>query len=492
MAFQQGLSGLNASSKGIDVISHNIANASTVGFKSSQAHFADVYAASLSGGSASQVGIGVSLASVFQQFTQGNITTTNNSLDISINGGGFFRMSDNGAVSYTRNGQFHLDKDGYIMNDQGLRLTGYGVSGTSGSVVPSTPVELQIDASDISPVATGASQGAAVQGVTANINLYSRAAIPATSWGPQLNQGTPPTVPATGTITVDPNSYNYSTAQTIYDSLGNPHTLTYYFVKTATPGDWQVHASVDGTQESNITYNAVIDPTITPPTMTPLNVAGVGNPLTFHFNTDGTLESIGTTTAGVTFKPEQLAVIVNLGDPAIPDVGISYDLRANDLSVPLNAADPTIGNPITGFAANFGGSTQYGSASGVNSLTQDGYSSGRLAGISVGANGTIQGRYTNGQTTDLGQVVLANFRNPNGLQPQGDNQWTETFESGGPLVGAPGSASLGNLQSNSIEESNVDLTGELVNMITMQRNYQANAQSIKTQDQIMNTLVNLR
>ena len=459
MAFQQGLSGLNSSSKSIDVISNNIANASTVGFKSSQAHFADVYAASLQGAGASQVGIGVGLSNVFQQFTQGNITTTNNALDISINGGGFYRMSDNGAVTYTRNGQFHVDKDGFVVNDGGLRLTGYLADPTTGTVSPSTPGDLVINASDIAPVATGASTGNTTPGVVANLNLDSRALLPPTTPWPLTAAPPPP-----GVVTISPLSYNFSTAQSIYDSLGNPHNLTYYFVKTPNPSEWEVHATVDGTREANIDLGA-----------------GFGNPLPLVFDASGKLDPV--------LSPAQpTTVIIDLD-------AVVADLQIADPTVPGNAAEQFIGRSppaAVGFDLNFAGTTQYGSAFGVNSLSQDGYSSGRLAGISVAADGILQGRYTNGQTQSLGQVVLANFRNPNGLQALGDNQWAETSESGGPLVGVPGSASLGVLQSSSVEESNVDMTNELVAMITAQRNYQANAQSIKTQDQIMNTIVNLR
>ena len=155
MSFQQGLSGLNASSKALDVTGNNVANSGTVGFKTASAHFSDVYAASLSGGGASQVGIGSSMSAVVQQFTQGNITTTNNPLDISINGGGFFRMSQSGAITYSRNGQFHLDNAGYIINDKTQRLTGYPVD-ANGNVVPSTPVDLKLSASQIPPRATSA------------------------------------------------------------------------------------------------------------------------------------------------------------------------------------------------------------------------------------------------------------------------------------------------------------------------------------------------
>lgn len=450
MAFQQGLSGLNSSSRAIDAISNNIANAGTVGFKSAQAHFADVYAASLQGAGAGQIGIGVSATEVFQQFSQGNITATNNALDVSINGQGFYRMSDDGAITYSRNGQFHIAADGHIENDAGLRLTGFLADPATGVVSPSTPGELFVDASDIPPVATGTGTGNVTPGVVANLNFDSRADFLGPWPAPTVTPG------PLGVVTISPLSYNFSTAQTVYDTLGNPHNLTYYVVKTANPGEWEVHATVDGTREANVDLGA-----------------GFGAPLTLTFDQFGKLASPPTLV-------QPTAAQINL-------TGVVTDLQANDPTVPANAAAATIAFPL-----NFSGTTQFGSAFGVNSLTQDGFSSGRLAGVSVSPDGILQGRYTNGQTRSLGQVVLANFRNPNGLQALGGNQWAETAESGGPLVGAPGSASLGVLQSSSVEESNVDMTNELVAMITQQRNYQANAQSIKTQDQIMNTIVNLR
>lgn len=431
MAFQQGLSGLNTSSKAIDVTSNNIANSSTVGYKASVSHFADVYANSLSGAGASQIGIGVNLAAVQQQFTQGNITTTSNPLDISINGAGFFRMNQNGAVTYTRNGQFHLDKSGYIINDQGMRLTGYPAQ--NGIIRATTPSDLQISASDIAPVATGSNTTTAFQGVKANLNLDSREAVPTTAWA---NGG------ASGVWSPDPLTYNYSTALSVYDTLGNAHTLTMYFRKAAGTGDWNVYSNVDGTTNQRVTLT----------TSGPLN-----------FDTSGQLQS---------------------GSP----INVSIDLAGvmADLGKPNNAATPLA------FDVDFTGTTQFGSSFGTNRLEQDGYAAGHLVGLSVGDDGVIQGRYSNGQTFNQGQVVLANFTNPNGLQALGNNQWSETSVSGPALVGAPNTSNLGVLQSASVEESNVDLTAELVNLITEQRNYQANAQSIKTQDQIMQTLVNIR
>ncbi|HMV19814.1 MAG TPA: flagellar hook protein FlgE [Rhodocyclaceae bacterium] len=434
MAFQQGLSGLNTASKAIDSTSNNIANASTVGYKAGVAHFADVYANSLAGSGASQIGIGVTLAAIQQQFTQGNITTTNNPLDISINGAGFFRMDSNGAVTYTRNGQFHLDKNGYIVNDQAMRLTGYPA--LSGIITASTPVPLQISASDLAPVATGSNTSSSFNGVKANVNLDSRQTVPTSAWADG------PAAATVGGWTPDPLTYNFSTALSVYDTLGNAHTLTMYFRKAATAGDWNLYANIDGTTNAN---------------------SGAGALTTLHFDTSGQLSS---------------------GNPAA--ISINLNNVATSLGTTSGSATPLA------FSIDFTGSTQFGSPFGTNRIEQDGYASGHLVGLSVGNDGVIQGRYSNGQTFNQGQVVLANFTNPNGLQSLGNNQWTETSVSGPALVGAPNTSNLGVLSSATVEESNVDLTAELVNLITEQRNYQANAQSIRTQDQILQTLVNLR
>ncbi len=438
MAFQQGLSGLGVSSKALDVTSHNIANASTVGYKGANAHFGDVYAAALNGGGASQIGIGVTLAGVQQQFNQGNITTTNNPLDVSINGAGFFRMDKAGATTYSRNGQFHLDKSGYIVNDQGMKLTGYIAQG--GVIRAATPAPLQIDSSAIPPVATGSNVTSAFKGVKANLSLDSRA-----TTTNLLPWGTPAPV-AGQPWTPDPKSYNWSTALTTFDSLGNPHNLTMYFRKTANPGEWEMYTNVDGTDSALSTINGAAGATL------------------LNFDTAGKL----TTTMPLNISIDLASINTALGKPA------------NAAVTPL------------AFDIDLTGTGQYGQAFGTNRLEQDGYAPGNLVGLSVGTDGVVQGRYSNGQTFAQGQIVLANFTNPNGLLSMGNNQWVETSDSGPPLVGAPQSSSLGTLSAASVEESNVDLTAELVNLITFQRNYQANAQSIKTQDQIMQTIVNLR
>ncbi len=411
MSFSAALSGLNSASVDLDVIGNNIANVSVVGFKSSDPHFADVYANSLSGASGIQVGIGSKVSTVAQEFNQGNISSTANALDMAINGKGFFRLADNGAIAYSRNGQFHFDPQGFIVNDNNLQLTGYGVD-ANGNIVPTAPAPIQISFADVNPNSTTQ--------FAIGLNLDSRETPPATAvFNP-----------------TDPTSYNQSTSGTVYDSLGNPHVLSTYYVKTAVANQWQVYGTIDGSLA-----NANIG-------------GGAGLPVTMNFNSSGTL---------TTAMPLNASVVVATG--AVTPVAFTLD---------------------------YSGSTQYGSPFGVNNLTQNGFTSGRLVSFSVSPNGIIVGRYTNGQTRNLGQVVTADFRNPQGLAPLGNNVWVDTAQSGLPIVGVPTTGSLGALQSSAVEDSNVDLTAELVNMITAQRDYQANAQTIKTQDQIMQTLVNLR
>jgi len=434
MSFQQGLSGLNTSSKALDTVGNNIANSGTVGYKLATTQFADVFAASLSGAGSSPIGLGAKVATVAQQFTQGNISVTSNPLDMAINGGGFFRMQGaTGEVVYSRNGQFQLDKDGYIVNASGYQLTGYAAD-VNGLVNPPLVALRLFDStssSDAAPQATGASSGGT--GVVASLNLDSREAAPT---GGAFNYA-------------DATTYNKSTAATTYDSLGNPHTYTLYFVKSAAPATntWGVYATVS-------------NPAGATPTFTDLSAGGTSALTTLVFNTDGSVQAAGAT-------PAEAITAAELGYPG--------------------GVDPMA------FPVSFSGTTQFGSLFTVNSLTQDGFASGKLAGFSVGDDGVVLGKYTNGQSRNLGQVILASFRNPQGLQPLGNNLWAATSTSGTEMDGAPGSSGqYGPLQSSALEDSNVDLTAELVNMITQQRVYQANAQTIKTQDQVLQTLVNLR
>lgn len=403
MSFQQGLSGLNGAAKSLDAIGNNVANSNTVGFKGSSTVFADVFAGAAFGGSSNSIGIGTQLADVAQNFGQGNISVSSNPLDVAINGRGFFRMDANGAITYTRNGQFQLDKNGYVVNSQGQNVTGYAVN-SAGQVVPSAPVNLQISTSDIAPVATTAA--------TVVMNLDSTKAVLAST--PAFNQ-------------TDTTTFTSSTSMVVYDSLGNPQTETFYFRKTS-PGAYATYGSLNG----------------------------------------GTAASLGTLTfnsSGVLQAPTSLSATLTLTNGAATPQSVTVD---------------------------FAGSTQFGSPFAVSSLSQDGNAPGRLTGFSVSQDGTILGRYSNGLTRAQGQIVLANFTNSQGLQPLGNSSWAETADSGQPLVGTANTGSFGTLQSGAVEDSNIDLTAELVAMITAQRVYQANAQTIKAQDQVLQTIVNLR
>ncbi|WP_280151254.1 flagellar hook protein FlgE [Piscinibacter sp. XHJ-5] len=420
MGFQQGLSGLNATSKNLEVIGNNIANSNTYGAKAARAEFADMYASAMNGAGANAIGIGVSLESVSQQFTQGNIASSQNPLDLAINGAGFFQVTDGkNPTMYTRNGQFKVDREGFVVNSQGNKLMGYAADG-AGTILPGQATPLQMPTAGITPSPTDR--------IKLEMNLDARAAV---------------TLPASGAPIdmTDPTTYNNATSLTVFDAKGQDVALTYYFQKAATD-TWNVYITANGT---------------------PLATSG-GNP-----------------------APSTTIVFpANGGTPTSPAGTVNLDIPASTNS----AGAATLA--INGVALNVAGATQYGSPFGVTDLSQNGYAAGQLVGIQFESNGIVTARYSNGQSKPAGQVEIATFRNPQGLQPMGGNAWARTFATGDPIVGVPGDGNLGALQSGALEESNVDMTAELVNMITAQRVYQANAQTIKTQDQVMQTLVNLR
>jgi flagellar hook protein FlgE len=421
MSFQQGLSGLNATSKNLQVIGNNIANANTFGAKASRAEFGDVYTASLNGAGTSNIGIGVNLNTVAQQFTQGNIRTTENPMDLAINGAGFFQVTDGRSpVTFTRNGQFKVDRNGYVVNNNGQQLMGY-MANDMGVIQPGQAVTLRLPTGGVTPQPTST--------IEIEMNLDSRQ-------GARV-----PAPPAAAIDFNDAESYNNATSMTVYDAQGQEVALTYYFQK-AGPNAWNLFATANGQSVNGTNANPL--------------------PLT-----------------AVNFPPDGSAPIVPAGL-----------LTFNVPSTALANGGTTL--PITGVQLDLSTATQFGSAFGVTDINQDGFAAGVLTATTIESNGVITARYSNGQSRPAGQIEVSNFRNPQGLQPLGDNGWGRTFASGDPIVGVPGDGNLGVLQAGALEESNVDLTGELVNMITAQRIYQANAQTIRTQDEVLQTLVNLR
>lgn len=489
MGFGQGLSGLNAASQNLDVIGNNIANSGTVGFKSATASFADVYASS-------RVGLGVKVAAINQRFTVGTVQGGGGEYDIAIDGAkGMFRVTDqSGAVMYSRNGEFLVDKNNFIVNAQGYRLTGYPAG-----AIGANPTELQLPTANVAPQAT--STGTTVANLDANAKVVyltdtiTTPAVPGTVtlggtaytftrnvtgdlvWAagapPAGVYGTAPntvTVDGTGAITAgditqipgytnytaavteigrpfDPtvsNSYTNASPMTVFDSLGNSHQVMQYFVKR--PADAAGNSVYD-------VYYTMDGQAMAPTTQT----AGAwGNPQQFTFNTSGAMTSA-------------------------PVVTLSF-------ATPGGATTPA--DPIS-IAMNYTGTTQYGTDYKLVAKP-NGYTSGEFSGINIGGDGSLVASYTNGETQIVGTIVLADFSNLQGLQPVGNNAWTETAASGQPILGQPGTNGMSKVVGQATEASNVDMSKELVNMIIAQRTYQANSQTIKTQDEIMQVLMNLK
>jgi flagellar hook protein FlgE len=405
MPFRLALSGLNAAQSDLTVTANNIANTATTGFKGSRAEFAELFSVSPQGVSNNAIGNGVRVSNVAQQFTQGNIDFTDNSLDLALSGQGFFILNDGGALAYTRAGAFQVDSQGYIVNARQQRLQVYP-PGTNGQFNTGALQDIQLVTSESAPSAT----------TSVNVTLN----LPANAAQPTVADFDPANV----------NSYNSATSLTTYDSLGAAHTATMYFTKTANPNEWTTQLFVDG--------------------------AEVGDAEILRYDNTGALI-----------------------DPA-------------DGLIAFPAYSPATGAADMNMTFNFSTTTQYGGAFNVNAITQDGFTTGRLIGIDIDSTGVVQARFTNGRSLALGQVALANFSNPQGLQQLGDTNWAETFGSGQALRGQAGNSGFGLVQAGALEASNVDITEQLVNMITAQRNFQANAQMISTADAIQQTIINIR
>ena len=416
MAFSQAVSGLNAAATNLDVIGNNIANTATYGFKAGTASFADMFAGS-------KVGMGVKVAGITQDFTDGTTTNTGRALDVAISQNGFFRLTDgNGSVYYSRNGQFKLDENRNLVNMQGMHLTGYPATGTPPTIQQgANPVGLSIPNTLMAAKATTTA--------SMQINLNSTDAAPARSPFDMTNADT----------------NNKKGAITVYDSLGNAHDVNVYYVKGAA-NTWDVY-----TQDAS--------------------VAGAAQKAAqIRFNDNGTLEGV--------YNYDAAGALSATANPT-PDIQIGL--------ASLN------GSAASDFSLSFFNTTQQNTGSNdIVASSQNGYKPGNLVGYQINDDGSVVGNYSNEQSQLMGQIVMANFANNEGLQSEGDNVWSATRASGVALLGTAGTGGFGPLPNGALEASNVDMSKELVNMIVAQRNYQSNAQTIKTQDQILNTLVNLR
>lgn len=414
MGFDTSLSGLNAAAADLDVTSNNIANVATNGFKGSRTEFADVYASDPFNTTRTAIGDGVMLSSVRQVFSQGNLEFTDSALDMAIVGRGFFVLgSDVGGsnLSYTRAGAMGVDANGYIVNSTGGFMQGFPVdaNGNVTSTSLNSATSLQVPDTFGTPIAT--------TNVDLGVNLPSTA----------------PDLPIAAFDPADPATYTNSTSVTVYDSLGNPHISSIYYIKTdSATNTWETRAFVDGTA------------------LTP-----VGGE-TLQFDSSGAL--------------------------IVPANG---DVAYNALALANGAAPLTLSYDYSN------GTTQFAAAFAVTSLAQDGNTTGRLSSLEISETGVVNAKYTNGETLAIGKIALADFRNPQGLRQVGSTSWVETTESGAVIAGEGGSGRFGAIEGGALESANVELTAQLVNLITAQRNFQANAKAIETSNNITQTIINI-
>ncbi|MDD0972680.1 flagellar hook protein FlgE [Pseudomonas fontis] len=451
MSFNIGLSGLYAANKQLDVTGNNIANVATTGFKSSRAEFEDVYSASKLGVGSKTIGNGVRLAAVSQQFGQGDVNNTGNVLDLGINGQGFFVLSDNGSLSYTRAGAFQTNKDNFVVTSDGVRLQGYAAD-ENGKIIKGVLTDLKIDTSALAPKATSLID----QGINLN---SSEKSIPLTRI-----EGTPPApVP---NLPFDPSldtTYTKKFETPIYDSQGNQHVVQQYYRKTG-DNQWSMYTLVDGRNPKDATQ------------ATPF----VG---TISFNADGSVKKM---TGSESWTPPSTDFEV---------ASNTFTLKGWVPSV-YNATTKTWGpNGSEGNAAgmrlSMGSTTSYNTDTTRLSQSQDGYATGILSNLSIDSTGVMFASFSNQQSRAIGQVAIASFANEQGLEQMGGTRWKETFSSGIPGIDAPKTGTLGSISSNSLEASNVNLTQELVELIKAQSNYQANAKTISTQSTIMQTIIQM-
>lgn len=452
MGFATALSGLKAASTNLQVTGNNIANSQTTGFKESRAEFADVYASSIGGVSKTQPGSGVKVTEVAQQFSQGNIESTQNSLDLAISGNGFFVLADivnlpdpdnpGAAVApsvpsaYTRNGAFQLDSEGNVVNDKGQYLLAFAPNGTTAEEGFSVGV--------FTPLTISTAQGLpnATENINMKLNINGAADIPATT----------PFDPT------DPLSYNNTTSVTTYDVQGNAHIASTYYVKTGANA-WDAYLFLDDfgiTSGSPATPGPYLQSTVSATVNTP----GTAIPLTF--TATGLLDTVNGVVAS----------------------------KVDFVDIDLSAIDPNISVDDMSFDIDYSGTTQFATPFSVNGLDQDGLPAGNLTGIDVDATGVVFARYSNGGSKALGQVALARFQSNQSLAKLGDTSWAKTSSSGAPIYGAAGDNNFGGIQSSALEGSNVDLSEQLVKLIIAQQAYQANSQTITTEKTLIQTILN--
>lgn len=430
-ALFSGVSGVNSNGNALNVIGDNIANVNTAGFKSTRSVFFDLLSADVGG---SKVGRGSRFAAAQRLFAQGGVETTNSATDLAIQGHGFFVLSPreaaNGQKFYTRAGQFNIDKDGLLVDPQGLRVQGVRLS-SSGEKMTGL-VDINVNTRRlVEPTATTK--------IDLSVQLNSIDPIPSAA-----------TLPADNLLENDrPDDWfaasNFSTVVTIYDSLGAPHDINFVFRKTTGVREWEYRILANGGEiESGFPdeFQQISQP------------GGL-----LKFNDDGTLDEAGST-------------FVDIGPIDWDNDSVPLDIRASEIS--------------------FFGSTQFSLPSAIVTLNQDGIQSGTVTGISIDADGVITGLFSSGRAVPLYRLAMADFASPEGLTHVGNTLFTESTNSGQVLFGDPGTGSFGTVLSGSLELSTVDLATEFVKMVTTQRGFQASSRTITVTDTLLEEVANLK
>ncbi len=454
--FNIGLSGLSSTQRALEVTSNNIANASTAGYKTASSEFSAIY----NGGQRS----GVNVAAVNENFEKtGNLVKTGQNLDLAITGKGFFVVADNGRLAFTQAGQFGLDADRHIINNNGNKLQGFGID-ERGNLIPGVLTDLKIEAANIPAKAT--------ENINFSLNLNSASGLIALKTYTVTPPAPMPSTPKADAF--DPkngSAFNYSQSSEVFDSLGNSHTLTQYFNHSG-PNQWDVVYYMDG---KPLTADALnwTGKSPTPDLTAALDSAGnvvenVGV-LRMTFGTDGQLRPLN--------NPATLPADDNNTTDAAGRRKVSVSFNpdgASPMAIQLNLVK----------------STQFGSAFGLYENKADGFTSGEFSGVSVAEDGKVLATFSNGATKLQGQIALASFANPQGLESANNTMWYASEQSGAAIIGAAGEGSFGKLLAGSYMGSNVDISGQLVDLMSFQQSYQANAKTISTADEMMQILFN--
>ncbi|MFA0088749.1 flagellar hook protein FlgE [Vibrio sp. 10N.261.51.F12] len=429
------LSGLSSAQLDLNTTSNNIANANTFGFKESRAEFGDVYSNSLFTNSKTTPGGGVQPSKIAQQFHEGSSVSTNNPMDLRISGTGFFAVSKERLVpqqnEITRNGAFHLNKDSYMVTSNDEFLLGYEVNKDTNEVVSYEPKPINVPPEFGKPKQT------------ANIEIGAN-------------------LPANGDLKdpalfdfSDPETYNRSTSSTMYDSMGQSYKMTTYYVKDQNqPNTWQSYYTVsDGAGEK------------------PVNISGgdatspsghVGH--TIRFNNDGTLASL------------------NNGQQIVTEA-----IGEGPNAVEMNGADPA-----QQLSFKLDSTTQYAAPFELTKFNEDGATTGFLTKVDYDEKGNVLGTYSNGENVTLGRVAMVRVANEQGLEKKGGTQWDSTTASGAKIWGESNKGSFGTINNGTLEQSNIDMTQELVDLISAQRNFQANSRALDVHNQLQQNILQIR